>query len=90
MKLFHILALLLTASAVFSYINHRFLKLPTVIGIMLVALVTGVYTLAETLHLSAPIAIVVAGLLIGNHGRVLAMSEKTRGHPARYAMPWLP
>jgi hypothetical protein len=38
-KLFHILAILLTASAVFSYINHRFLKLPTVIGIMLVALV---------------------------------------------------
>jgi len=37
-KLFHILAILLTASAVFSYINHRFLKLPTVIGIMLVAL----------------------------------------------------
>jgi NhaP-type Na+/H+ or K+/H+ antiporter len=193
-KLFHILALLLTASAVFSYINHRFLKLPTVIGIMLVALVfslglnllgpvgillehevqamlasidfdetllhgmlsfllfagalhvnlndlsqqrgiifvlatvgvvgatfligaiswvvfgligldipfiywmlksvdnyqvevlltlalvTGGYALAETLHLSAPIAIVVAGLLIGNHGRVLAMSEKTRDH----------
>ena len=39
MNLFHILAILLTASAVFSYINHRFLKLPTTIGIMLVALV---------------------------------------------------
>jgi hypothetical protein len=38
-QLFHILALLLTAAAVFSYINHRFLKLPAVIGIMLVALV---------------------------------------------------
>jgi CPA1 family monovalent cation:H+ antiporter len=41
-------------------------------------LVTGGYALAETLHLSAPIAIVVAGLLIGNHGRSLAMSENTR------------
>lgn len=47
---------------------------------MLVALVTSGYALAEAPHLSAPIAIVVAGLLIGNHGRVLAMSEKTRGH----------
>ena len=45
-----------------------------------IALVMGGYTLANTLHLSGPIAIVVAGLLIGNHGRRLAMSEKTRQH----------
>jgi CPA1 family monovalent cation:H+ antiporter len=44
------------------------------------ALATGGYALAELLHLSAPIAIVVAGLLIGNHGRSLAMSERTREH----------
>lgn len=44
------------------------------------ALVTGGYAAAEHLHLSAPIAIVVAGLLIGNHGRSAAMSEKTREH----------
>jgi CPA1 family monovalent cation:H+ antiporter len=41
-------------------------------------LVTGAYALADVLHLSAPIAVVVAGLLIGNHGRSLAMSEDTR------------
>ena len=41
-------------------------------------LVTGAYALADGLHLSAPIAIVVAGLLIGNHGRSFAMSEDTR------------
>jgi CPA1 family monovalent cation:H+ antiporter len=41
-------------------------------------LVTGGYALADALHLSAPIAIVVAGLLIGNHGRTFAMSENTR------------
>jgi CPA1 family monovalent cation:H+ antiporter len=41
-------------------------------------LVTGGYALAEALHLSAPISIVVAGLLIGNHGRSFAMSENTR------------
>ena len=44
------------------------------------AMATGGYSLAETLHLSAPIAIVVAGLLIGNHGRKLAMSQSTREH----------
>lgn len=42
------------------------------------ALVTGGYALAAALHTSGPIAIVVAGLLIGNRGRKLAMSEKTR------------
>ncbi len=44
------------------------------------ALVTGGYALASTLHLSGPIAMVVAGLLIGNHGRRSAMSEITRLH----------
>jgi CPA1 family monovalent cation:H+ antiporter len=44
------------------------------------ALATGVYALAEAWHLSAPIAIVVAGLLVGNHGRLLGMSERTREH----------
>jgi CPA1 family monovalent cation:H+ antiporter len=48
--------------------------------LLTLALVTGGYALAEVLHLSAPVAIVCAGLLIGNHGRTLAMSEKTRGH----------
>ena len=44
------------------------------------ALTAGGYALAEKLHLSAPIAIVVAGLLIGNQGRLFAMSAKTRRH----------
>ncbi len=44
------------------------------------AMTTGGYVLAESLHISAPIAIVVAGLLIGNHGRKLAMSQSTREH----------
>jgi CPA1 family monovalent cation:H+ antiporter len=44
------------------------------------ALVTGGFALADILHLSGPIAIVVAGLLIGNHGRMLAMSEEVRDH----------
>ena len=44
------------------------------------ALVMGGYALAGVIHVSGPIAIVVAGLLIGNHGRTMAMSDKTREH----------
>ncbi|OOY34717.1 sodium:proton antiporter [Solemya velum gill symbiont] len=44
------------------------------------AVVLGGYAAAIAMHLSAPIAIVVAGLLIGNHGRRLAMPERTREH----------
>jgi Na+:H+ antiporter len=48
--------------------------------LLTLALVMGGYALASALHLSGPIAIVVAGLLIGNHGRRFAMSQKTREH----------
>jgi CPA1 family monovalent cation:H+ antiporter len=44
------------------------------------ALVTGGYALANALHISGPIAIVVAGLLVGNHGRLFGMSAETRAH----------
>jgi CPA1 family monovalent cation:H+ antiporter len=44
------------------------------------ALVGGGYALAERLHLSGPIAMVVAGLLIGNQGRRFAMSPRTVEH----------
>ncbi len=44
------------------------------------ALVMGSFALADLLHTSGPIAVVVAGLLIGNQGRQWAMSEKTREH----------
>jgi len=46
--------------------------------IITLALVMGGYALADRIHTSGPIAIVVAGLLIGNHGRAFAMSEITR------------
>jgi CPA1 family monovalent cation:H+ antiporter len=42
------------------------------------ALAMGGYALAEALHVSAPIAVVVAGLLTGNQGRSFAMSDVTR------------
>ena len=44
------------------------------------ALVTGGYQLATSWHLSGPLAMVVAGLMIGNHGRLMAMSDTTRDH----------
>jgi len=46
--------------------------------LLTLALVMGSYGLAELLHVSGPLAIVVAGLLIGSHGRSFAMSETTR------------
>lgn len=44
------------------------------------ALVAGGYALVNRLHMSGPIAMVVAGLLIGNLGRAYAMSPTTIGH----------
>jgi CPA1 family monovalent cation:H+ antiporter len=44
------------------------------------ALVAGGYALTNALHMSGPIAMVVAGLLIGNLGRAYAMSPTTVEH----------
>ena len=44
------------------------------------ALVMGAYSIALNLHISGPIAMVVAGVFIGNTGRQFAMSETTRVH----------
>jgi CPA1 family monovalent cation:H+ antiporter len=52
----------------------------TVEVLITLALVTGGYSLAQQLHTSGPIAMVVAGLLVGNQGRAFAMSERTRDH----------
>lgn len=46
--------------------------------LLTLASVTGGYALASQLHISGPLAMVVAGLIIGNHGRALAMSDTTR------------
>lgn len=48
--------------------------------LLTLALVMGGYTLAHLLHVSGVLAMVIAGLLIGNHGRAKAMSETTREH----------
>ena len=48
--------------------------------IITLALVTVTYEVAHMLHTSGLIAVVASGLLIGNHGTRLAMSETTREH----------
>lgn len=48
--------------------------------LLTLALVMGGYALATAIHVSGPIAVVVAGLFIGNQGRFLAMSDETRAH----------
>jgi len=68
---------------VLGYLAYRLLKSVdnyTVEVLITLALVSGGYTLAGALHTSGPIAMVVAGLFIGNHGRVFGMSDRTRRH----------
>ena len=48
--------------------------------LLTLALAAGGYAFAEVLHVSAPICAVVSGLIIGNQGRELAMTERTRDH----------
>ena len=67
----------------FGFLAYRMLKGVNnyqVEVIITLALVMGGYTLADRMHTSGPIAIVVAGLLIGNQGRAFAMSDLTREH----------
>ncbi len=48
------------------------------------AVVMGGYALGRFLHVSGPVAMAVAGLLIGNAGVALAMSEETRDHVLKF------
>ena len=48
------------------------------------AIVMGGYSFAQWLHVSGPVAMAVAGLLIGNAGVALAMSDTTRDHVLKF------
>ena len=48
--------------------------------IITLALVMLTYSIGIALHVSGPIAVVIAGLFIGNHGSRFAMSDTTREH----------
>jgi CPA1 family monovalent cation:H+ antiporter len=66
-----------------GYVAYRAMRtidehnLEVLITLALVFLITAI---AQAVHASAPIAAVVAGLLIGNHGTRFAMSDKTALH----------
>ena len=64
-----------------GYVTFRLLRSVDnyqVEALLTLAAVTGGYSLANRLGVSGPLAMVVAGLMIGNHGRALAMSDTTR------------
>ena len=46
--------------------------------LLTLAIVMGGYLVADLLHISGPLAMVVAGIFIGNRGKRLAMSDTTR------------
>ena len=71
-------------SGYFSFLLLRKMDDYVVEIIITLALVTGAYSLALYLHVSGPIAMVIAGLFIGNKGRKLAMSENTRQHVTQF------
>ncbi|MEO7271479.1 MAG: cation:proton antiporter [Vicinamibacterales bacterium] len=66
-----------------GYVGYRALKSiddhPLELLITL-GVVMFLYALSFWVHVSGPIAVVVAGLLLGNPGRRLAMSDRTREH----------
>jgi CPA1 family monovalent cation:H+ antiporter len=66
---------------VLGYVTYRMLKSVDeyqVEVLLTLAAVTGGYALARYLDISGPLAMVVTGLIIGNQGRALAMSDTTR------------
>ena len=73
-------ALLGLAAGGIAFYAMRSLDEHNIEVIITLALVTVTYAVAHRLHVSGLIAMVVAGLLIGNHGARLAMSATTREH----------
>ena len=70
-----------------GYIAYRAMKsidehnLEVLITLSLVMLT---YAVAFAIHVSGPLAVVVAGLLMGNHGTRYAMSDATRDHVQKF------
>ena len=66
---------------VLGYVTYRMLKSIDqyqVEVLLTLAAVVGGYALASHIHVSGPLAMVVAGVMVGNQGRALAMSDMTR------------
>lgn len=48
------------------------------------SIVMGGFLIAQSLHVSSPLAMVVAGLIIGNYGKKVAMSEETKDYLEKF------
>jgi CPA1 family monovalent cation:H+ antiporter len=77
----------LVAGAVIGFVGYRLMKsidhFQTEILISL-AMVMGGYSLCHYLHVSGPLAMVVAGIMTGNRGKELAMSDVTRDYLGKF------
>jgi CPA1 family monovalent cation:H+ antiporter len=68
------------ATGLVAYLMMRELDEHNIEVMITLALVAGTYALGLKLDVSGPIAVVVAGVLIGNHGAKFAMSKNTHEH----------
>ncbi|WP_140487756.1 cation:proton antiporter [Flavobacterium sp. GSA192] len=48
------------------------------------SIVMGGFLIAQSLHVSSPLAMVIAGLIIGNYGKKVAMSEETKDYLEKF------
>lgn len=71
----------------FGYVGYRALASMdqyTLEVLITLAVVMGGYALCSYLHISGPLAMAVAGLMIGNHGVTYAMSDVTRDYVIKF------
>ena len=61
LSIFDIMAVLLTLSAIFGYINHRFLRLPHTIGLVVIALAAS----GAIVLLTLPFQVLVPAMRLG-------------------------
>ncbi len=64
-----------------GFLISRFVRLidePLIETTITLVTAYGVYLLADALHTSGILAVIVAGLILGSYGRSIAMSERTR------------
>ena len=77
----------LLVGLVFGYLGFRAMRSMDEYALevtITLAVVMGGYALCTALHISGPLAMAVAGLLIGNHGVTYAMSDVTRDYVIRF------
>ena len=70
-----------------GYLTYRLLCIVNsyrVEAMLTLALAMGGYALADALHVSAPLEVVVAGLLVSGRARARAMSDETQEHVERF------